>query len=299
MSRGTIALGLAALAAVLAAVLVTVVNDKSTKKHDAVAAYIKDVDAIEQRMRAPLTKTIAAYRAFASKGSAPGHDLDKAEAPLVTLQRKLAALPAPVPATRLRGLLIRLVHEETAIAHEVGRLASFSPRYAALLRQSRAAGTRLKASLSAVKSPSATQIRGTKKQVAKEQAAFAAASAQAAADQADAIDAYGAAVGSVVARLRHLHPPAVMRPGFAAELRMLEASRRAGAALSQELRKQNRTQVALLGRRFTLAARTAGSVTAQQAQVDAIKAYNARVAAVNALQSRIQKELARLQRLTG
>ena len=90
-----------------------------------------------------------------------------------------------------------------------------------------------------------------------------------------------------------------MRPGYMAELRMLEASRRAGAALSHELRKANRAEVAVLGRRFTIAARTAGSVSAQRAQVDAIKAYNTRVRALNTLQSGVQKELARLQQLTG
>jgi hypothetical protein len=66
-----------------------------------------------------------------------------------------------------------------------------------------------------------------------------------------------------------------------------------------ELRKAKRSQVAVLGRKFTLAARLAGSVTAQKAQITAIRAYNARVRAVETLQGKIQQELARLQQLTG
>jgi len=63
--------------------------------------------------------------------------------------------------------------------------------------------------------------------------------------------------------------------------------------------KKNRSQVAVLGRKFTLAARIAGSVSAQKAQIAAIKAYNRRVRAIGTLQGDIQRELARLQQLVG
>ena len=69
--------------------------------------------------------------------------------------------------------------------------------------------------------------------------------------------------------------------------------------LASELRKRNRSHVAALGRKFTLAARLSGSVSAQRAQIAAIRAYNSRVRGIGTLQGKIQQELARLQQLTG
>jgi len=88
--------------------------------------------------------------------------------------------------------------------------------------------------------------------------------------------------------------------GFAELLRAtLEASRSAGAALSTELRKKDRSRVAVVGRKFTLAARIAGSISSQKAQIAAIKAYNRRVRAIGTLQGDIRQELVHLQSLTG
>ena len=91
----------------------------------------------------------------------------------------------------------------------------------------------------------------------------------------------------------------VMTPAYRTQLKTLDASRTAGSALAQELRKKDRSQVAVFGRRFTVAARTAGSVSAQKAQIAAINAYNHRVRTIGTLQGDIQQELARLQSLTG
>jgi hypothetical protein len=55
----------------------------------------------------------------------------------------------------------------------------------------------------------------------------------------------------------------------------------------------------VLGRRFTIAARTAGSVDAQKAQIEAVKAYNRRVRAIGTMQGRISRELSRLQQQPG
>jgi hypothetical protein len=65
------------------------------------------------------------------------------------------------------------------------------------------------------------------------------------------------------------------------------------------LRKQDRSRVAVFGRRFTLAARTAGSLSAQKAQIAAIAAYNRRVRRIGTLQGNIRQELLRLQSLSG
>jgi hypothetical protein len=303
MDRKTVALGIAAAVAVGAALVVTLAGrSPASPKHKAVVTYIKAVDQIQQQMQAQLTKTVKAYRAFASGGT-PAKTLTpqllRAELTLQRLERRIVALPAPAPAKRLRTLLVGLTGAEVSIAHEVAQLSAFAPQYSALLKQAKTAGTELSRALAAVKPPKAHRIRGTKAQVKKAQAAFAAAASAAAAQQADAVDAYDAKIGAVHGRLRKLRPPAVMSPAYRTQLQTLEASRRSGLALALELRKHNRSHVAVLGRKFTLAARIAGSVTAQKAQIAAVKAYNRRVRAIGTLQGKIQQELARLQQLTG
>jgi hypothetical protein len=303
MDRRTVALGIAAALAVAAALVVTLAGrSPASPKHKAVATYIKAVDQIQQQMQAQLTKTVKAYRAF-SNGGTPSKTLTpqllEAEQTLKRLNRRIVALPAPAPAKRLRTLLIQLTDSEVSTAHEIGQLASYAPQYSALLKQAKTVGAVLSRALAAVKPPTAHKIRGTKAQVKKAQAAFAAAASAAAATQADAIDAYVAKIAKLQARLHKLRPPPVMAPSFRTELQTLEASRRSGLALALELRKQNRSHVAVLGRKFTLAARIAGSVSAQKAQIAAIKAYNVRARSIGTLQGKIQQELAKLQQLTG
>lgn len=302
MDRKTVALGIAAVAAVAAAVIVTVANGRgASPEHKATASYIKSVDSIQQQMRVRLTKTAKAYRDFAHGRVDPklAPELTNAQVTLQALERRLVSLAAPAPATRLKSLLVKLARAQVALADEVTRLSTFVPAFAALTRKVGAAGKQLSHRLTAVHPPKAHKIRGTKKQVAAAQAKFKAEAAQAAALQADAIEAYDAKLVPVLSKLRALRAPGVMRPGLQAQIRALEASRRAGAALAAELRKANRSNVAVLGRRFTIASRSATTTAAQKTQIASIKAYNRRVRAIGAMQASIQSELSRLQRVTG
>ena len=169
MDRKTVALGMAAAAAVGAAVIVTVAGrSPASPKHKAIAAYIKDVDQIQQQMQAELTKTAKAYRAFAS-GATPAKTLTpqlvQAEQTLRQLERRIVALTAPAPANHLRTLLIKLTGSEVSVAAEVGRLSAFAPQYSVILKQAKTAGAALSRGLAAVKSPKSHKIRGTKQQV--------------------------------------------------------------------------------------------------------------------------------------
>jgi hypothetical protein len=301
VSRTTLVLGLTALAAVAAAAIVTVAGRGSgeSPQHKAVARYIEDVDAVQQELKAPLTRTASAYRTFASTRSMTPdlrRDLAHAEVTLRRLKLRLLAVTTPEPATRLRLLLVRLVTAEVSTAHEVRRFAEFMPDFTEAVRASQRARETLAAALAAVATPEAHAIRGTKADIAKARAAFAAASANAAAEQADAIELYQRSLAVVERRLATLHPPTVMLPGLRGQRRMLHASREAAIALARELRKSDRSHVGALGRRFTLAARSAATVGAQQAQIAAIKAYNSRVRSIGTIQGRISDELARLQR---
>ena len=304
ISRTTLALGLVALAAVATAVAVAVIGGGGggSPEHRAVARYIEDVDTVQQQLKAPLTETASAYREFASSRSmspALRLELKRAEETLRRLRRRLLRLTAPEPATHLRSLLVEFVDAEVSTAQEVVRLVSFMPGYTAAVRNSQRARATLATALAGVETPEAHGIRGTKAEVAKAQAAFASASAQAAAQQAEALDLYQRSLAVVERRLRRLRPPAVMLPRFRAQLRMLHASRGAAIALARELRKSDRSHVAALGRRFTLAARLAATVNAQRAQIAAIKAYNGRVRSIGTIQGRISAEMRRLQERYG
>jgi ABC-type transporter Mla subunit MlaD len=303
MDRRTVVLGIAAAVAVCAAVAVTVFGRSSASpKHKAVAAYITDVDQIQQGMQVQLINTVSAFRALAN-GSVGAKTLTprlaQAESTLRVLQGRLVALPAPAPAKRLRLLLIRLTSSEASTAHEVGQLARFSPRFAALLKDVRTAGTELARAIGAVKPPKSHKLHGTKKQIQQAQAAFTAAADKAAGLQADAVDSYVAKIARLERELRKLNPPPIVSPDYRTQLRTLTASRTTGSALAKELRKTNRSDVASFSRRFTLAARIAGSVSAQKAQIAAIKAYNQRVRKIGALQGDIKVELTRLQQEVG
>jgi hypothetical protein len=302
MDRRTVVLGIAAGAAIAAAVIVTVAkNPGPSREHKDAARYIERVDSIQQQLRVELTKATKAYRDFArAHGSAElAVELAGAERTMLKLERRLGAVDAPPVAARLRKLLMRLAAAEVALAHEVSQLAVFSPRFTLLVRAANNAGKELGRALSSVSPPTAHTIRGTKKQIAKAREAFRTEAAKAADTQADAVDAYDAKIAIVGRRLRRLHPPEVMRPAYRTQLRTLAATRRAGQALANELRKSDRSHVAVVGRRFTIAARGAASVAAQQAQISAVKAYNTRVRAIGAMQASIRSELARVQSLAG
>jgi len=304
LDRRTVALGVAAAGAVTAAVVVTVTGQSGgpSKEHKAVSRYIQQVDSLEQQMQVPFTHALRAYRTFsltASGGAREQRSLAGAEQALRVLHRRVAALDAPSSARRLHAMLLTLFGSEQSLAHELYGISLFTPRFNAIVGQTRAASAALGKALRAATPPAPHRIRGTKKQLEAARAAFSAAAGAAAAQQADALDAYDFRLRGVVNRLRALDPPPVMEPVHHTQLMTLERVRKAGAALAAELRKQDRTQVAVLGRRFTEAARTAGSVQAQTAQIDAIKSYNRRVQAIAALQRRVVNEVTRLQASVG
>jgi hypothetical protein len=275
-------------------------SGKSTPE-SAVAQYIKSVDSIEQQMHQQLTQMLTAYRNFSTLSSDPKAlaKLAKPEQTLRTLARRLSALPAPPEALKLRRLLEQFISDEHAIAVEIQELAGFMPRFHVLTGVANVAKTQLAKALAAAPAPKAHAVRGTPKQIAAARAAYAAAARKAQAAQADAIDVYDRVLAATARGLRALRPPPVIAPAYSAELRTLEATAKAGAALSLELRKPNNRNVPALSRRFTVASRISGSVAAQRAEIAAVKAYNARVRGIRTVEVEIQDEVTRLQRLSG
>ncbi len=300
LDKRTVVLGVAAVAAVAAAATATAINHKSngSKQRREVTAYIDAVNAIENQMHKPLARVMLAYRDFAAARSGSRQSVSElaAAAPtLVRLDRRLAALPAPPEAKKLRAGLVRLVGEQAAVTREVQRLAAFAPHYSAVLRSAHAASAQLGLALHAVKIPTAHVLRGTKSQILAAQSQYTAESNAAAAAQADAIDAYDRTITLVVGRLRKLQPPASLVPTYRAQLRSLRDAAAAGTRLANELRKPDRARVPALGRRFTIASREAGTLVVQRRAIAAIRAYNARARAISSSSADVERELARLQ----
>jgi hypothetical protein len=205
-------------------------------------------------------------------------------------------VPAPSDAQALRTKMLALVASEAELTHEVAVMARFTPAFASALRPLHAASKALALALAAAKPPTPHVIRGTKKQIAAAQAAFTAASDRTAAAEAAAVAAYDTVVATTMRCLRPLVPPPAFRPAYRAQLVALRASNEAGRRLSAGLLQpqSKRINIAALGRRFTVTSRRSQTISAQLTEIAAIKAYNARVSRVQALQLGVQKELARL-----
>ena len=304
IDKRTVALGIAAVAAVAAAVVVTVYNHGSSgsPQRSAVSAYITRVNAIQTTMHAPLAQVMLAYRDFTGTGLGPAKqnvvpELAAAAATLEKLNRRLAAVPAPQEARKLRTKLLALVAAQTAVTREVEGIAAFSPAFGAELRRANRANAVLGAALRSIPVPKAHNVRGTKKQVLAAQRAYRVRAQAAANAQADVIDAYDVALARVIARLTALRPPRVLAPGYEAQLRAFRATRAAGARLAKGLRSTHRGDLARLGRNFVSASRIAQTTAAQKAQIAAIKRYNARAREISLAAADVQNELVRLQRV--
>ena len=292
---------MAAAGAVAAAAIVTLTNHKAgpSKTRQAVIDYIDSVNHVQTRMQAPLTRVLVAYHDFAHPTAARRDVEPKLTAAAHTLSllgRRLAQVPAPPEARRLRSLLLELVAREQRITVEVRQFARFTPRYARLVARAQRSGVVLGKALAAVHVPAPHTIRGTKAQVRAAIALFQAKSHLAAAQQADAISGYVAVQSSVARALQKLRPPPALRPAYAAQLRSLHAVSTTGERLAAALRTATHKNVSGLGRKFEIASRSAQSVAAQRTEIAAIRAYNARVREIGAVTASTRDEAARLER---
>jgi hypothetical protein len=296
--RGWIVLALAVAAGVAAVVVATngFSFGKAPTARERVSAYIDRVDLVQKQMGIQIGKVVHAYDAYVKHASSPATmvELTSAETTFRDLRRRVVSVPAPPEAAKLARLLSALLAQEADVAAQVARLASFTPAFHAVTVQTHALSAELSKALAAVKQPKPHQITGTKAQIAAAQAAFTKQADAAASAQADAVDQYDAALGRLLVRLARIVPPRAMEPAYRAQAATLRATRTAGAQLSAGLRAVKRSNVAVLSRRFALAARTAGSVSTQREEVAGVKAYDAAVRRIGTLELAVQKETARL-----
>jgi hypothetical protein len=87
-----------------------------------------------------------------------------------------------------------------------------------------------------------------------------------------------------------------MAPALATELATLARINRSAIALAAALGHGNKADITSLNKAFGEASRSGGSLSAQRAEIAAVKAYDARVRAIGKLALRVDRERARLQR---
>jgi hypothetical protein len=289
----------AALAVLVAAAGCGGSGPSKAARRQAVTQYINGVNVVERDLRAPLLQIESTYRSFSAHGALQSAvpRFARAETTLHTLHARLAKIDAPPDAQQLRGRLLRFVDAEAELAHELTLLAAFLPRFSTVLQPLAPADKQLQKALAAVPVPKPTSV--PKAQLKAARAAYQSAVAAAAADQAAALETYVGEIEKVQDGLRRLHPPPAMAPAYRTQLLTLTRVAGTGKALVTALRAKKYAQVAMLDRQFQKAATTSTSLSAQREQIAAVKAYNARVRAVDALAVGVDNERVRLQKTLG
>lgn len=263
------ALAAAALAA--AALLLSACGGGSSSRN-AVRAYLTQVGHAETALAGPLARVNSANQAFAKTPASPqvAVRLARSQATLARLHRRLAALHPPPQARHLHALLLELVARESQLAGEVTALARFLPRYQAALAPVAPASRALATELGRKSTP--------------------------AAGKAAALHDYGVALAVVEQRVRALHPPPVSAPGWRRETAMLAAVRTSGDALAAGLLDPHAKNLPQLLRAFDAASAANRTVSAQRAQIAAVRAYDTRIAGLERVAVAIQREQRRVTR---
>jgi len=280
--------GVLALAVVLVATLAAGCGSQDSSQRPAVAGYVKQVNTIESALVKPLGAVTGAASQFSSEqspskstivrvfSSSPERTLEQAWTRILALRARLAAITTPPAAEHLRTLLLELIDGQAAMTHEVAELVAFLPRYNAALASLGPAIRRLELALS-------------------RQSAYGAAAVQAVyLDKAAALRRFQGETGVVLHELRRLRPPAVSRPGYAAQLASLTGMSASAGRLAAVLASGTLSNVQTLLVQFDRAAAHSSTVGVQRAQIAAVRAYDSRSAALDDLSQKVALERLRL-----
>ena len=254
----------------------------------AVANYITQAGRIEAALDTPLTAVTQAGAGFAKARGRHARLVDRlagagaerillhASTQIASLRARLAALPAPPPATRLRRLLLERVDLQARLTREVAALVAFVPRFAAAL------------------GPLGPATRGLEVSLSQRSAYGAAAVTAAYAAKATALRRFQASVDTVLVRLRRLRPPAVSRPGYRAQVAALVGMSTSAGRLARSIAAGPHGDVSPILAAFDRAAVSTQSVAVQKAQIAAIRSYDAQSGKLDALTRAIDDERLRL-----
>jgi hypothetical protein len=239
-------------------------------RRSAVASYIKQVDQVQKALQKPLTKAAEANQGFSTKA-----DLTKLAPQLATAQRTLerlrervTAVKPPADAKRLSSLVTQVVDAEIDLLGQMHELATFLPGFRTTLQQVGRTSVRFHAEADAAKKTPAEE---------------------------SALRRYAQALTPSLSALRALKPPPVLRPTYTSAVAYLAKTQVTLDQLAASLQAGNATRAQALLEVLERAGASSDTLAAQRAQIAAVKDYDARIAHLNALEARVQREFLHLQ----
>jgi hypothetical protein len=248
---------------VAAVASVALVAGCGNDERESVESYIEEVNQVQADLREPLSSVAQVNVEFSTKGS----DLERlrprlarSEGTMRRLHARLEQLQPPEQAVRLHRAFLALVDAQADLAGEVSAMASFLPELQAAVEPVAPASRRLRKRLTAVQTPL---------------------------EQAAELDRYRIGLARAVTPREALDPPRVLAPSRDTQLRTLKSVQASAARLASALRADDREALPKLIAAFANAGRSGESVSAQKAQIAAIKAYNGRVARIRDLAEQV------------
>ncbi|HEX4012061.1 MAG TPA: hypothetical protein VHX62_18715 [Solirubrobacteraceae bacterium] len=271
----------------LAALLAGCGGHRSDSPRTEVAHYIAQVNRIETALSTPLT-TVTQVSAAVSSGrraTLAGAGLATHERRLTTAltqiqvqEGRLRAVPAPPAAAHLRSLVLTLAGREAALTSQLRLLIVFLPHFTAVL------------------APLAPALTGLERALSVRQASGAAAVSAVYAAKVGALRRFQATTGTIVTRLRRLHPPDVSVPAYRAQLTSLRGMGSTAGRLADALAGGHPGNVRPLLIAFDRAALATRTKAVQKAQIAAVRTYDAESRSLSTLSDEISKERLRLAR---
>lgn len=268
-----------------ATVLVIAGCGQSPSQRPALARYIRQVNRIEAKLATPLESITKLGGQFARAQGIGGSSLSgfveqgtmsSALGRIGRLRAQLTSLNTPAPALRLRKLLVELIDRQVRMADELQKLVVFLPRFSAVLAPLSADISRLEAVLS-------------------QQTAYGAAAVSAVyTRKATALRSFQASLERMLGKLRGLHPPAVSKPDYDAQVRALSGMSANAGKLAGALAGGAPGSVAPILTAFDHAAASAQSAAVEKAHAAAVRSYNRQIAQLNQLSQEAQRERLRL-----
>jgi len=246
------------------------VSGCGSSKNEALKRYVQQVNAVASGMRFELGQVAAVNASFRTSAdlAALAPKFARAQRSLGTFAARLAALAPPPEAKPVATTLAKLVSVERALVTELHRFAVFLPAFRkALAPYSRAVAAFQKA---------ARVVKTAK-------------------EEASVVDVYANALSQPLAALAQLSPPAVLAPTYMTQVSLLRSSRTTALSLAAALRAGRAARAHALLVHLSQIAVSGGSLSAQRAQIAAVRAYDAEVARATTLQNRAQLELVHLQ----
>jgi hypothetical protein len=240
------------------------------RSREQVRAYITAANGVQQRFAPELEKTNEAYVAYARGDLAPEEALLRLQAGerlIVSARESVDELKPPREAAELHARLRKVYALNVSFAHQTALLASYQGEAEAALAPVQPENRRLARALKRSKTP---------------------------AGQAAALQRFARALSDVLADLRAMEVPRVLRVSHNDQIRRLDATRVLSVRLREALRDADAKRIARLLKRFR---GTAGDREPRSGLArDAITEYNRRYQQLNEAYVQVNRENVRLNR---